>query len=183
MTSQCSHCNALHWPTERVRTSGLNSPNFEKCCKMGIVPLTPFQDPPRVLQRLLEGEGPHEMDFRKHIRRYNAALTFTSMGYTADTRVAAQRGPNSFQVHGEVYHIQGPLVPESSQNAQYAQLFFYDPAYAANRRYQRNPTLNQTVMGDLTQMLKDVNPYISVYRTAREQLQSLPDTDTATNDF
>lgn len=176
MTNQCPHCDALHWRTERVRASGLNSPEYEKCCKVGIVPLAPFQDPPRALQHLLQGEGPQERNFCKHIRRYNAALTFTSMECVADIRVAGQRGPNSFQVHGEVYHTQGPLEPNSSQEAQYAQLFFYDPAYAADLRHQRNPTLDRAVMGDLTQMLEDVNPFISVYRTAREQLHSISET-------
>ena len=92
------------------------------------------------------------------------------MEYVANTRIAARRGPRFFQIHGEVYHIQGPLVPSSTQEAQYPQLFFYDPAYAADLRHQRNPRLNQTVIGDLTQMLEDINPFISVYRTAREQL-------------
>lgn len=49
MTYQCLHCYALHWPSERDRESSLNSPTFQKCCKVGIVPLTLFQDPPRIL--------------------------------------------------------------------------------------------------------------------------------------
>lgn len=45
------------------------------------------------------------------------------------------QGLNSFEVHGEVYHMQGPLDTDATKDAVYAQLFFYDPAYAANLRY------------------------------------------------
>lgn len=58
MTHQCPHCHALHWQTERDRTSGLSSTSFEKCCKKGIVRLTLFQDPPLELRHLLESDRP-----------------------------------------------------------------------------------------------------------------------------
>lgn len=84
-------------------------------------------------------------------------------------------------MHGKVYHTQGPLEPNLSQEAQYAQLFFYDPAYAADLCHQCNSTLDRTIMGDLIQMLENVNPFILVYCTARERLQSIPQAKTAMN--
>lgn len=100
------------------------------------------------------------------------------MGYKSDTRVTSRRGPKSFHVHGEVYHTQGPLEANCPENARYAQLFFYDPEYATDLRHQRNPELNRETMGDLTQMLEHFNPYISIYRTARERLSRMShDTD------
>lgn len=69
--------------------------------------------------------------------------------------------------------MQGPLVPNTPESAQYAQLFFYNPAYAANLRHQRNQNLDLGILRDLTDMLHDVNPFISIYKTAREQLQEL----------
>ena len=56
MTIECEYCHALHWPSEPLRGSGLTSTIFEKCCKKGIVPLSPFKDPPVDLQHLLTGD-------------------------------------------------------------------------------------------------------------------------------
>lgn len=81
MTRECEYFHALNWSSEHPRKSALTSTVFEKCCKKGMVPLSPFQDPPADLQRLFTSDGRQEKEFRKHIRQYNAALTFTSMGY------------------------------------------------------------------------------------------------------
>ena len=93
------------------------------------------------------------------------------MGCNVDTRVISCRNPKAFHIHGKMYHIQGLLEADLAKNAQYAQLFFYNPEYAANLCHQRNPTLDRQIMGNLTQMLEHYNPYISVYQTAHEQLQ------------
>ena len=131
------------------------------------------------MQRLLTSDGQQEKAFRYHIRQYNAALAFTSMGCKVDTRVSSRGGPKAFHVHGKVYHMQELLQANSPEDAQYAQLFFYDPNYAADLCHQRNPTLDRQVMGDLTQMLEHHNPYISVYQTAHERLQQMSrETDT-----
>lgn len=169
MAVVCVHCKALHWSSERLRSSPLSSTVFEDCCKKGIVFLTSFKPPPQIVQNLLEGNSPLEQHFRQHIRRYNAALTFTSMSCEKSTRVpSGHHGPNSFQVHGAVYHLQGGLNPTISDDAQYTQFFFYDPEFAVGRRLHRNPTLDRIILGDLAQMLQDINPYITLYCIARE---------------
>lgn len=174
MTVVCTHYHALHWCSERPKESALSSTSFEKCCKKGVVPLSGFRTPPNTIRKLLEGRGRQERYFQENIRQYNAALTFTSMGCVQDTRAISNHGPHSFQVHGEVYHLQGPLESDSNATARYAQLFFHNPAYATDLRHQRNPELDREVLGDFSQMLEDVNPYVGMYRTARERLQITP---------
>lgn len=158
-----TYCHALYWASERVQDSMLSSTTmFKTCCKKGAVWLTNFQTPPRVLQQLLEGIGPWEKHFRKHIWQYNAALTFTSMGCQREQCTITQ-GPNLFEVYGKIYHMQGLLDTDVTKDAVYTQLFFYNPAYATNLHHCQNVILDHIVLSDLSQMLKNVNLFIGIY--------------------
>lgn len=171
MTRQCEYCHALYWSNKHLQDSAFTSTVFEKYCKKGIVPLSLFQDSSVNLQCLLVGDKQQERKFCRHIQQYNAALAFTSMRYVADTRVTSCQSLNAFQVHGKVYHIQGPLEASSLESTRYAQLFFYNLDYATNLYHQRNSELDKKIMGNLTQMLEYYNPYILVYCTAHKRLQ------------
>ena len=113
--------------------------------------------------------------FREHICQYNAALTFTSANYNIDTHISNQNGITCFQIHSELYHLQGLLTAERTQQPQYAQLFFYDAKQASEIRMQQNPQLDQQILEKLTDMLHTVNPFITLYCTAKERLQSIDD--------
>jgi hypothetical protein len=52
----------------------------------------------------------------------------------------------------------------------FAQLFFYDPAYATDIRANQYSHLDRTILLQLTEMLMDCNPFIRIYKTARERL-------------
>ena len=94
------------------------------------------------------------------------------MNCTATDR-GASGGVNYFQIHGELYHLQGPLDTAAGQAPRYAQLYFYDPAYATDARLRANTELDGAVLRGLLDMLHDVrNPYIRLYLTARERLQA-----------
>ncbi|KAH0602896.1 uncharacterized protein H6S33_008546 [Morchella sextelata] len=124
MTIVCESCSALHWIDERIAASSKIKPRFEICCKKGDIQLLPLQAPPPYLQYLLQSPDPVARRFRTSIREYNSALTFTSVKYTADQRAPAQSGGlQCFQIHGELYHIQGPCISKlcySSGRSAYA---------------------------------------------------------------
>ena len=71
--------------------------------------------------------------------------------------------------------MQGPLEPERGRTPQYTQLFFYNFHEATNFCNQRNGQLNPTIFQELLDLLYDVNPFIHIYKHAREVLQDLPD--------
>ena len=64
----------------------------------------------------------------------------------------------------------GPVTAEDGGTPSFAQLFFYDPEYATDVRMDRNPTLDRTVLLELLHMLTACNPFIDLYKTARERL-------------
>lgn len=104
-TEVCDTCSALHWRDKAV--SGRYW--FSSCCSMGDGLLDPPPDPPPLLKELLQGDTPRAKHFLDHIRGYNSALTFTSCCYGEDKRLRGRGGIQSFTIHGELYHLQGPL--------------------------------------------------------------------------
>ncbi|RPA88705.1 hypothetical protein L873DRAFT_1725030, partial [Choiromyces venosus 120613-1] len=130
MNVQCPGCKAFHWIDERSHPSTTAIPKFESCCKKGDVILESLPDPPDILKRLLSTEDADSKHFRKHIWEYNPALSFTSLKYSPDQRPAQLgSGIQCFQIHGELYHMQGPLNPLPDHQPRFAQLFLYDPQF------------------------------------------------------
>jgi len=80
-----------------------------------------------------------------------------------------------------VYHLLGPVDPQVGIRPNYAQLYFYDPQMAEDFRLQAAPnaSLNRIVLQELTDMLYKYNPFIELFRTAREMLHSSSIVDTA----
>jgi hypothetical protein len=100
LTGRCTACNALHF----AFTDGL----FEPCCKKGDVVLPLIREPPRELYTLLTGDDPRCRSFRANIRAYNSAFAFTSVSYKKDGRINFTGGIQCFQIHGQLFHFQGP---------------------------------------------------------------------------
>ncbi|RPB10744.1 hypothetical protein P167DRAFT_576085 [Morchella conica CCBAS932] len=171
MTVVCPSCNALHWINERVNGSSIGSIRFENCCKKGDVELPALEQVPDYLKYLLESTDTLYRQFRTWIREYNSALTFTSVKYNSDERIAAQgQGVSCFQIYGELYHLQGLLTAAANDTLTFTQLYFYDELYAAQLRQQGHLNLDLAVLQRLTNELNTVNPFISFYKTSKERL-------------
>ena len=79
---QCSHCSALFWYNERIRSSGgLRAIVYNNCCKNGKVCLPPYSPRPEPLLSLARFDGDSiSKAFMQNIRQYNCLFAFTSMG-------------------------------------------------------------------------------------------------------
>src|SRR6266852_1451853 len=173
MIIPCPSCHANHWIDERSTHSPSTTaaPRFESCCKKGEVVLNNLQPPPEALERLVSEEMVEAKHFRKHIREYNSSLSFTSLKYSPDKRTSLLGpGIQCFQIHGALYHMQGPIEPQPDQFPQFAQLFLYDPQYATNVRHTIHGELSESILQRLTFMLHATNPFIALYKKAKEQL-------------
>ena len=123
------------------------------------------------LNSLLTDASPEAKKFRHHIRQYNAALAFTSLGAKFDHSLLDGNGPYVFKLHGGLYHNHGALIPNDGTHASYAQLYIYDPDMALQQRMNRNSNISGPTMSDLQEMLLQHNPFVPVYRPAAEQLR------------
>lgn len=154
MDVSCSDCGALHWLNERKSGSSKSAPKFSSCCKAGAVKLPAIRDPPAELQELYTSTNQDALQFRKHIRRYNGAFAFTSANYKADDRVS---GFGPFQIHGQLYHLQGPLEPNGERAPEFAQVWILDPQYGNEIRCGRDSNLVPRTVGLLTDLLYQVD--------------------------
>ncbi|CAO3618736.1 unnamed protein product [Mucor hiemalis] len=170
MNIKCNDCGALHWIDEKPAASTIASPIWETCCKKGKVKLDVLVEPPEPLKSLMDGTHVKSVQFLNNIRQYNSSFAFTSFGATGN---AGQRNPSAgfmpVQVHGELYHLQGPLN-ENQRNPTYNQLYIYDPAFASSIRQSRNSTLDPDLIKDLSIMLHENsnNPFVRIYKHAHE---------------
>jgi hypothetical protein len=110
-------------------------------------------------------------DFRQHIRSYNNALAFMSVGANLDTSVA-QRGNYTYRLRGELYHRMGSLLPQLGEAPKFAQLYINDPHAKLDGRMGNFGDLNRDTLQSLQTMLHACNPYASIYQMAAERLQS-----------
>jgi hypothetical protein len=51
-----------------------------------------------------------------------------------------------FQIHGEIYHMQEPLLAENDNAAKYAELYRYEPQYASSIRASNNNDLDEEII-------------------------------------
>jgi hypothetical protein len=176
MDRECKHCKALHWLDERVTYKGSKeNPQFGLCCNHGKVKLPPPSDPPAELLDLFTESGPAGKEFRDHIRQYNAAFAFTSLGCKVLPDNARRGAPYAFRISGELHHQHGALLPleDGARPPVYAQLYFFDSETALQHRMQNpaNSSLNPNTMRFLQHMLQQCNPFINIYKTAKDLLQ------------
>lgn len=152
----CLHCHAKRFPYE---------PDGFCCCK-GEIQLYDVSAPNDLLQ-LYGSHSLDSKDFRKHIRAYNNAFSFTSFGVTLDTRYTSEHtGVYTFRAQGQVYHFMNSLYP-SNETPAYLQLYFYDTEREVANRTNYAPNLRRPVIEKLIDILQP-NPYSVFFRSLRE---------------
>src|SRR6266850_1417228 len=122
MDVECTFYCALLWLDERLFNSSKTNPRFGMCCYQGKVK-PPYHNPiPPELHWLLTHNN--ESGFHNHIRNYNQALAFTSVGRKVDNTLnRTGGGPYSFRLFGELIHQAGSLLPPPGKPPAWAQLY------------------------------------------------------------
>ncbi|XP_072060611.1 uncharacterized protein [Arachis hypogaea] len=124
---ECEYCNALFWYGERKEKHyNTNEPTYTLCCKGGQVEIPQLQEAPKVLYNLLYGNDARSKHFRENIRTYNSMFQFTSLGAKIDRGKSSSRGPPTFILCGENYHLMGSLIPPDGYMTKFAQLYVID---------------------------------------------------------
>ena len=89
LTCECEHCGAKFWKEEKTgKNKRTKTVQFSLCCNNGRVKLPLLKPAPRFLERLLStSKDQNAMNFHKHIRKYNAMFTMTSIGGRIDNEI------------------------------------------------------------------------------------------------
>ena len=147
---------------------------FSLCCGQGKVVLPILATPPEILRRLLTTADKKGRDFREHIRAYNSALAFASLGVNLDKELAnARRGVYTFRIHGVVHHYIGQLTPREGESPSFAQIYIHDST-AEGELENRQRHLGEACLPELRglqDMLHEVNPYVSYLRQGIDMMR------------
>ena len=171
MDVKCKHCMALNFALELVG----KPPHFNLCCQAGKAKLVPkTQRPPPVLLDLLTDLSKTGKKFRERIKDYNAAFCMVSFGDDNFPQVKGGRGPPIVQCHGIAYHRAGQLFPDDPNNAQYAQLYLYDPDFSLAARQGQHKELDPKVLASLQGMMDEESSYVREYRSMADVLRENP---------
>ena len=166
----CTHCAARHWIDERATPSTRKNPVFRQCCGGGKIELPPVPEPPELLRRLLDGSEPRSSDFRTKVRSYNAAFAFTCFKYGEDQRLHGRTGIHAFQIHGEVYHLMGPIGQAAAGvRPRFAQLYFYDPEQSSEYR-SLHQGLDPILTRELGAVIEEHNPFVQRFVSAHDTI-------------
>ena len=116
-------------------------------------------------------------DFRRGIRNYNNAFAFSSLGVKRDLSVYGPQGVYTFRIQGQLCHRIGSLLPPPGKDPAFSQIYIYDSdsMHQAQRRMSHHgDSLDIGVVLSLQNMLRECNPYIEMFLTARERLAQHP---------
>ena len=170
MDQICAECNAKHWIGELPGECTANNRYWMKCCLAGRVKVDLLREPPAFLKDLFDDLSSRGRHFRDNIRRYNSAFAFASLKCDV---IDGNVGNMPFKIHGQMYHQQGPLTTDDGTAPRYAQLYIYDPQYAASMRHlNTNEQLDRGIIDNISVILHEVNPLVRLYQHSFELLSS-----------
>ena len=169
----CEHCGALRFPREKSKI----------CCQNGKVKLDPLPQPPDGIYKYY-GNDRKCKAFKDHIREYNNVHGMASLGLDHALLGSPDSNPfqPNFRIMGGVYHDIGSVQALPGHKPAYAQIYFHDTDYQIKTRkggYRGDSSLDESIVYDLTLALNEVNPYVNVFRSAAELIQTSDQSDKA----
>ena len=105
-------------------------------------------------------------------------LSFTSVGGSIDDSIMDGHDPYAFRMSGYNYHRIGSLLPAEEQKPKFAQLYIYDTHDEIQNRCRALNNqesirgVDHATLHALQCMLDTVNPYVRIFRNARDILQA-----------
>ena len=86
-------------------------------------------------------------------------------------------GPYCYRISGQVYHVISQMHPESMTRPSFFQIYTYDQQNELENRLKACQGLDPTVLQELQEMLKQVNPYAQIYLQAGDIMKEKPTED------
>ncbi|CAG8806347.1 16575_t:CDS:1, partial [Dentiscutata erythropus] len=121
--------------------------------------LLPLLEPPSYLLNLYTLTNSDAVKFCKYARGYNSALACISFGANINNQFL-EHGISNFQIHDQVYHLIGSLLPNEGHTLAFAQIYIYDTANKITNHYNVMQELNENILQSLQNILDICNPYI-----------------------
>ena len=157
MDKLCAYCDAIKFTNE--------APGM--CCGSGKVKLPIMRPPIEPLFSLLAGESSDSKHFLKNICKYNSSFQMTSFGCT---RIVEQNFMPTFKIQGQIYHRIGSLLPVTSADEQFLQIYFMgNEDLQVTRRCNLVNGTKRHIITSLQTFLHQNNAMIQMFKTALEK--------------
>ncbi|XP_013624359.1 PREDICTED: uncharacterized protein LOC106330441 [Brassica oleracea var. oleracea] len=149
-------------------------PTFTICCNHGQIRLPPINQPPALLEELLQLRW-----FQDTFRVYNSVLAFTSVGMKMDYSVVHAPGPYTIRILGQTHHRIGSLIPQQGRLPEYLQLYIFDTSNEVRNRLNAmgktsaEGNLDETTIGCLIEMIDENNCLAKIFRRARDHYEGV----------
>ena len=147
---------------------------FSLCCGYGAIKLPPINDPPKLLKKLSTGNTQKDCTFREKIQAYNSSLAFASMSITGMEYNFPHRRPYCFRISGQIYHFIGQMEPEAWKSPVFSQIYIYDQEHELENHLKAVSNLDKTLVMELQDMIKEVNPYEKNYKHVGDMIWENP---------
>ena len=108
---------------------------------------------------------------------YNSSLAFTSLCLTQQEFRFKNPGPYCYRINGQLYHAISQMQPEQGKPPAFSQIYIYDQEHELDNRMKPFSGLDASLLLDLQQMIKSVNPYAHTYLQVGETLTANPACD------
>ncbi|KAK3929762.1 Toll-like receptor 11 [Frankliniella fusca] len=174
----CEHCGARYWKAELTRAR--NDVGL-KCCTYGKFTLPQngqFRRPPNEIVQLFTGQDERATQFQKNILKYNKLFATAFISGDFQNVGDRQHGLWSLKINGEVrWHNHAYCDPgDETRPPNHGQLYFLDYSNDNEEEItqqrlaglQYNDGLDAQVMAQLERYLRENNPFIQAFKTARE---------------
>src|SRR5258705_1526779 len=162
----CQFCCSRNFVAERPSDG-----KFTSCCRKGKLKLPRPMDVNGVQQAypdFLRNFLTSSAQFREHIRSYDSAVSFASLG--AKIVDLPGRGPYVFKVHGQTYQRSSHLQPPNDHAPQFAQLYVLDSTQATEIRQEHaaNEQCRQPILEQINRFFRQHNRIAVSYQMMRE---------------
>ncbi|GBM87461.1 hypothetical protein AVEN_9560-1 [Araneus ventricosus] len=138
----------------------------------GKVRLPNLTEAPDLFKELLCSNSQEAKNYRQHIREYNAALAFATIG--TEIKAPPGTGLYCFRMHGHIYHMVSPLYSKERNKPGYGQLNIFDSSEASNSSMEKNQACLHSVMEKLDALLRSINLFAESYLQMHQLIQSSP---------
>ena len=143
MNGHCNYCGALQFRNEKIN-----------CFHNGKVELPPIGPYPHEFKDFLTSNNAVSHHFLENIRQYNSSMAFAYF-VANDLGPLQGRGPYTFRLHGQVYHMAGTLHPPEGKPHTYGQLYIIEGDQAVEMRlsHRENQHCRRKIVTLLTTVL------------------------------
>ena len=143
---------------------------FSACCGNGNIRLPPLKDPPQLLKYLLTGNTHRHKHLHDNIRAYNSSLAVASLCLTGQEFKFKNPGPYCYRINGQLYHALSQMQSQHGQSPTFSHIYIYDHEHELDYRMKPFTNLDASLLQELQQMIKNVNPYAHKYLHVAETI-------------